>query len=86
MAYRKHGPARPKYQYEIEKELGIEPPDLEGIWRLNQEELAHRQYLEQLYREQQELANQQPVRIIYHINPTVKPTEEEEKRQDDTEK
>lgn len=85
VAYRKHGPVRPKYQYEIEKELGIEPPDLEGIWRLNQEELAHRQYLEQLYREQQELANQQPVRIIYHINPTVRPTEAEEKPQDGTE-
>ena len=28
--YRKQGPQRPKYQYEIEKELGIEPPDFEG--------------------------------------------------------
>lgn len=87
VAYRKHGPVRPKYQYEIEKELGIEPPDLEGIWRMNQEELAHRQYLEQLYREQQELAAQQPpIRIVYHINPAVKPAEAEEKPQDDTEK
>lgn len=86
VAYRNHGPVRPKYQYEIEKELGIEPPDLEGIWRMNQEELAHRQYLEQLYREQQEMANQQPVRIIYHINPAVKPAEEGEKPQDGTEK
>jgi hypothetical protein len=31
--YRKQGPQSPKYMYEIEKELGIEPPDLEGIWR-----------------------------------------------------
>lgn len=30
--FRKIGPVRPKYQYEIEKEMGIEPPDLEGIW------------------------------------------------------
>ncbi|MEJ6583424.1 MAG: rhomboid family intramembrane serine protease [Crocinitomicaceae bacterium] len=28
--YRKLGPQSPKYQYEIEKELGIEPPDFEG--------------------------------------------------------
>lgn len=28
--FRKKGPQRPKFQYEIEKELGIEPPDLEG--------------------------------------------------------
>jgi membrane associated rhomboid family serine protease len=27
-----HGPQRPKFQYEIEKEMGIEPPDLEGIY------------------------------------------------------
>lgn len=31
--FRKLGPQAPKYQYEIEKELGIEPPDLEGQWR-----------------------------------------------------
>jgi membrane associated rhomboid family serine protease len=40
--YRKLGPQRPKYQYEIEKELGIEPPDLEGMYleklRLQEEE------------------------------------------------
>lgn len=28
--YRKLGPQSPKYQYEIEKELGFEPPDFEG--------------------------------------------------------
>ncbi len=28
--YRKKGPQSPKYQFEIEKELGIEPPDFEG--------------------------------------------------------
>lgn len=86
VAYRNHGPVRPKFQYEIEKELGIEPPDLEGIWLRNQEELAYRQYLEQVYREQ---ANQYgptpPMRVIYHITPSRKP-EEGEKPQDDTEK
>ena len=33
--FRKEGPQRPKYDYEIEKELGIEPPDLEGIYMEN---------------------------------------------------
>lgn len=33
--YRKRGPQSPKFQFEIEQELGIEPPDLEGQWREN---------------------------------------------------
>jgi membrane associated rhomboid family serine protease len=57
--YRKLGPQRPKYQYEIEKELGIEPPDLEG------------QYWEQvrLAEEQQKLKQEQDttIRINYEI-------------------
>ena len=32
VVFRKQGPVRPKYQYEVERELGIEPPDLEGEW------------------------------------------------------
>jgi hypothetical protein len=57
--YRKLGPQRPKYQYEIEKELGIDPPDLEG------------QYWEQvrLAEEQQKLKEEQEksIRINYEI-------------------
>jgi hypothetical protein len=45
--YRKLGPQRPKYQYEIEKELGIEPPDLEGMYleklRIQEEEARLRE-------------------------------------------
>lgn len=45
--YRARGPQRPKYQYEIEKELGIEPPDLEGMYleklRLQEEEARRKQ-------------------------------------------
>lgn len=33
--YRKKGIQQPKYQYEIEREMGIEPPDLEGMWLEN---------------------------------------------------
>ncbi len=48
--YRKRGPQAPKFIYELEKELGIEPPDLEGQWKekvrlheFHQEELERRQ-------------------------------------------
>jgi hypothetical protein len=56
--YRKLGPQRPKYQYEIEKELGIEPPDLEGqYWE--QVRLA-----EELKKEQEQ---GKEMKIIYEI-------------------
>lgn len=32
VVFRKQGPVRPKYQYEVERDLGIDPPDLEGEW------------------------------------------------------
>lgn len=54
--YRKEGPQRPKFQYEIEKELGIEPPDLEAIWLENQR-LA----------EEEERRRKEEITIIYHI-------------------
>ena len=62
--FRKRGPQAPKFQYEIEKEMGIEPPDLEGEWK-------ERVRLEQLRR--QELENQlkeeqsSNVKITYHF-------------------
>lgn len=31
-AFRKKGPVAPKYRYEIEQEMGIEPPDFEAEW------------------------------------------------------
>jgi hypothetical protein len=52
--YRKEGPQRPKYQYEIEQEMGIEPPDLEGEW------LKKMQALEE---------NQNPLIVNYHFLP-----------------
>ena len=33
--YRNRGPQAPKYLYEIEKEMGIEPPDFESEWNEN---------------------------------------------------
>jgi membrane associated rhomboid family serine protease len=63
--YRKHGPQVPKYQYEIEKELGIEPPDLEGIWLRNQEELRAR--------EEAQRAMLEELNVVYHYLPREKP-------------
>ncbi|MES2800682.1 MAG: rhomboid family intramembrane serine protease [Bacteroidota bacterium] len=59
--YRKEGTQRPKFQYEIEKEMGIEPPDLEGIYheQLRQEE--------ELQRWKERMANGHV--IVYHYVP-----------------
>jgi membrane associated rhomboid family serine protease len=85
VAYRNLGPVRPKFQYEIEKEMGIEPPDLEGMWRRNQEEIAHRQYIEQLMREQEAVYGPRPpIRVIYHVNPIRRAQDGEETLPDDT--
>ena len=56
LIYRKQGPQRPKYIYEIEKELGIEPPDLEG------------QYWQKVREEEEKRAEEDSaLKIIYHI-------------------
>jgi hypothetical protein len=65
--YRKQGPQRPKYQYEIEKELGIEPPDFEGDLRraIEAERLAALEAMA-LADEQAELTTQQsPTIVVY---------------------
>jgi len=70
--FRKQGPQRPKFQYEIEKELGIEPPDLEGMY-LERLRLAEEMETE---RKRQESGHF----IVYHYiptNATVKPLEDE---------
>jgi hypothetical protein len=60
--YRRKGPQPPKYQYEIEREMGIEPPDLEGAYneRLRQQEIR---------RKLQEQAKERPLRIVYYYQP-----------------
>jgi membrane associated rhomboid family serine protease len=59
--FRKEGPQRPKYQYEIEREMGIEPPDWEAIYN---EKVR-------LAREAEEAANQDKTpEIIYHYTPS----------------
>jgi membrane associated rhomboid family serine protease len=57
--YRKLGPQRPKYQYEIEKELGIEPPDLEGqYWE-------HVRQVEEINKQPEK--NQSEIKVVYEI-------------------
>jgi membrane associated rhomboid family serine protease len=76
--YRKLGPVRPKYTYEIEKELGIEPPDFEGMWN-EQQALALEKQLAELAQKQQ-----QALHIVYHYKgqadtmPRVIPPDENE--------
>lgn len=71
--FRENGPQRPKYQYELEKEMGIEPPDLEGMWneriRLAEEAEEERKRIENA------------PQIVYHFVPT----NQEDKPKDETE-
>lgn len=83
IVFRKYGPIRQKYRYEIEKEMGIEPPDLEGMWRRNQEELA-------ILREQEEaqrMISSSEIQIVYHFVPKDRKIQpKEEKPEDASEK
>lgn len=68
--YRKLGPQSPKYQYEIEKEMGIEPPDFEGELneRIRLEEERRREE-EELKRSQESTHNSQDssIQVKYFI-------------------
>ncbi|MBI1838075.1 MAG: rhomboid family intramembrane serine protease [Flavobacteriia bacterium] len=63
--YKKEGPIRPKYQFEIEKEMGIEPIDFEAI--LNERILEEKREAEKIKE------NHPPNSIVYHFIPTEKP-------------
>lgn len=84
--FRKLGPQAPKFQYEIEKDLGIEPPDLEGQWResirLEKERIAAMEAAMEAAKRDTEAAQSSqeapiPTRIIYQYRPT-KPTPPDE--------
>lgn len=72
--YRVTGPQRPKFQYEIEKEMGIEPPDLEGMYyeRLRQLEEAEKA------KNQEQLESTDAPKVVYHyrVNPPKNDTTE----------
>ena len=61
--FRENGPQRPKFQYELEKEMGIEPIDFEAIW-LEKVRLA------ELEEEEEKLRQEQGHNIVYHYVPT----------------
>src|SRR5690554_4666636 len=65
VVFRKKGPVPPKYRYEIEKEMGIEPPDLEGQWKENrrvweEQQLARQEEIRQRVAKLEELKRDQP--------------------------
>jgi membrane associated rhomboid family serine protease len=75
---RKKGPQRQKFQYEIEQEMGIEPPDLEGMYNARVEAMEqHRLEMERL-REEMARQQQEPVRVVYHIRPASQPENPQE--------
>jgi hypothetical protein len=64
--FRSEGPRRPKYQYEIEKEMGIEPPDLEGMY------LERLRQIEEQEKEKEQVQNTQVINVVYHVVPSDK--------------
>lgn len=86
ISFRKTGPQATKYKYELEEELGIEPPDLEGIYNQKIAE-AKAKYLEEQLNatktNSEQAANHtshQETKIIYMYKPNPKP----EDKTDDT--
>jgi membrane associated rhomboid family serine protease len=65
---RQKGPQRPKYQYEVEKELGIEPPDLEGMYY---------ERLRELEEEEKRRQSESLPRIIYHYTSNDNPRDKD---------
>jgi membrane associated rhomboid family serine protease len=64
--YVNEGPKAPKYQYEIEKEMGIEPPDLEGIYNAKMKALEEQQQEVERIRS---LNVSSPLKVIYYYIP-----------------
>jgi membrane associated rhomboid family serine protease len=62
--FREEGPKRPKYQYELEKEMGIDPPDLEAIYHERLRQLAEEE------KQLKEIENQNQTTVVYHFVPT----------------
>tara|TARA_R110002072_G_scaffold16048_1_gene63472 strand:- start:52218 stop:52997 length:780 start_codon:yes stop_codon:yes gene_type:complete len=72
--FRKKGPQAPKFMYEIEKELGIDPPDLEGEY--NEHLRIEKERLAEIERMKQEQKNQEEsIRIIYNYKESPKDEE-----------
>jgi hypothetical protein len=77
--FRSEGPKRPKYQYELEKEMGIEPPDLEGMY------LERLRQLEEQQKDHEEVQNRKDINVVYHVVPSEK-TQSNDKKFDNEKK
>lgn len=80
-AFRKKGPAPPKYRYEIEKEMGIEPPDFEREWKERneayQEAVKEAQERENNKRNTESEGNKNTVSSSLKINYEFKPSKKD---------
>ena len=86
-AFRKKGPVPPKYRYEIEKEMGIEPPDYEQEWiernaayqQAIQDAQRQKDYEKSINPESESQSNQSSsgVRIEYTYTPKPKDKDKE---------
>ena len=67
IVYRKIGPQSPKYLYELEHEMGIEPPDFEGEWneKVRLEEIK-REKAQKSDEEKQSGTGHNSIQIKYH--------------------
>lgn len=71
------GPVAPKYQYEIEKEMGIEPPDLEGQY------LEKMRLLDEQQKEKERIRSLNitaPVKVVYFYREVNPPRIDEEEK------
>jgi membrane associated rhomboid family serine protease len=69
--YKKQGPAEHKYQYEIEKELGIEPLDLEAIWLENQRIAAENERLREEFLKELQRSSETDHSILFGESPKI---------------
>ncbi|MDX1651655.1 MAG: rhomboid family intramembrane serine protease [Brumimicrobium sp.] len=81
--FRKQGPKPPKYRYEIEKEMGIEPPDLEGEWlerKRRWEELQNKSHEEDLPNSANNSDKSSDISIEYHFKSAEKKKDDKKKK------
>jgi membrane associated rhomboid family serine protease len=79
LLYVKKGPQAPKFQYEIEKELGIEPPDLEGMyWEKVRQAEEQQKLREEAQRIARTSSSTEPVTIVYDYKVTKRPNDSDQ--------
>lgn len=89
IVYRKLGPQPPRYFYELERDMGIEPPDFEGEWeeklrvaKLREEERLRINNEIAAARERGEEMTADKIKVIYHYKGDSTKIEENKKSPD----